>query len=895
MKEYIREIAARIDRVKLEKDILTLYRLERKQTFPAWQASSRYAYELLRVEGFDAELLEFPADGRTAYQDKCTPLGWDCTKMRLTLVSNVAGIADPVIADYDREPLMAVKGSVSTPSDGLTVRLVTESQMKAGEDVRGAFVLLDPSTRPRLQNMRAVLDLGAYGWVSDYLENPLTTPDAVAWINAGTENNSWHVQAEDRDFISYQITPRTGFYLRAACERGTVMVRAESDGRRYETTLPAVTALLPGQSAREVWMVGHLYEPLIDDNSNGVAGSIELLRVLRELAREGIIRPKYSIRVVFASEMYGFAAVAEHFGDLAERTIGGINMDGIMGSRDKSRNAQLKVMTACDHRGRGLPDGFAGNVLLGAICEEARNVLNFAKIEEKPHILGDDCFLGDANVGLPVVWIIHGPGGYHHNSSQNENSIDTDMNIEHLAFCGAWVRAMATMTQEELTALLPAALEREQKILDEAQVTSAPMGHFLYTRAYNRLAGLRAWGEVPDAVLSRLTAPQVTVKTEQTRRPWFDFADGFVFTRLTRGFPHDLIKLPFTERREMPGTILYSTLADVVSRMDGVKSLRTLLQETEWDTGKPMDERTVKSYLHTCTMLSDTGYFGMTVRNPLTAESLTAALRKLGVCEGDTLLVHSSLSGLGYLSGGTDAIIRALSDAVGTDGTFLTPVFARPYVMFEGTLNKSLNYRPYDTRPDGALRDRMISTGAVPKAMLKIPGVCRSGHATHEWAALGAHAQELTAGHGLLDAPAGKTSPMEKALDADGSVVFLGCSIASNTFLHYIEDCADAPFLQPAVIRYIDAKGTWRTGFIERHLPGHRDFYGAVHKSAFYDEAVRRGLRIDAVPFGMATLYRMRLRELYEIGMGMFRDDPCATLCHDPKCPYCAGYRANNT
>ena len=93
------------------------------------------------------------------------------------------------------------------------------------------------------------------------------------------------------------------------------------------------------------------------------------------------------------------------------------------------------------------------------------------------------------------------------------------------------------------------------------------------------------------------------------------------------------------------------------------------------------------------------------------------------------------------------------------------------------------------------------------------------------------------------------------------------------------------------MLRYIDREGKWRTGFIPHHLPGHRDFYDAARHSDFYDEAVRRGLHIDSVPFGMTTLYRMRLRELYDIGMAMFAEDPVATLCKDPKCEYCRAFR----
>ena len=86
-----------------------------------------------------------------------------------------------------------------------------------------------------------------------------------------------------------------------------------------------------------MWLLAHLYEPLIDDNSSGVIGCIAILKALREMVRQGKIRLKYSVRVVFASEMYGFAAMADHYGgDLSQRTIGAINMDGMNASKEKA-------------------------------------------------------------------------------------------------------------------------------------------------------------------------------------------------------------------------------------------------------------------------------------------------------------------------------------------------------------------------------------------------------------------------------------------------------------------------------------------------------------------------------------------------------------------------------
>ena len=143
MKDFIATFEAMFDKVWLREHILNLYRIERLQTFPAYQRAAEYTYDLLKKEGFQAELLNFPADGKTVYQDKCAPLGWDVSTMRLTLETAVPGISDPVIADFQREPLSAVKHSVATPPEGTVTNLVTEAQMKAGEDVAGALVLLN--------------------------------------------------------------------------------------------------------------------------------------------------------------------------------------------------------------------------------------------------------------------------------------------------------------------------------------------------------------------------------------------------------------------------------------------------------------------------------------------------------------------------------------------------------------------------------------------------------------------------------------------------------------------------------------------------------------------------------------------------------------------------------
>jgi aminoglycoside 3-N-acetyltransferase len=51
--------------------------------------------------------------------------------------------------------------------------------------------------------------------------------------------------------------------------------------------------------------------------------------------------------------------------------------------------------------------------------------------------------------------------------------------------------------------------------------------------------------------------------------------------------------------------------------------------------------------------------------------SFAEDLCRLGVLLGDTLMIHASLRAVGTLLGGSDALLVALEEAVGPDGTLL--------------------------------------------------------------------------------------------------------------------------------------------------------------------------------------------------------------------------------
>lgn len=614
MKNYILEFENRIGENWLKENILSLYKIERAQTFPAYQKAAEYVYNLLKTEDFDAELVDIPADGKTVYQDACMPIGWDVNNMTLELLTDVQGINDKLICDYKKNPLSSVKHSVSTKPEGVKTKLITEESFRKGTDIKDCFILLEQNKKPSGQLVREILDAGAIGWVSDFCENPGEAPDHTAWLNAGTETGSWHVQADDRDFISYLITPNQGEAIRKAASKEDLYVFAYSDARRYETSLPFVSALLPGKDKKEIWVTAHMYEPLIDDNSNGVIGSIAILKAIRDMAAEGIIELKYSIRLIFASEFYGFAAAAEYYGgNLKEKALMGINMDGIPASVEKAKYRSWRIFEAADY-----PANAAS--ILAHFVESCATALHpeYSFTTIKNSKFGDDLSLADSTIGLPMTWFLR--GGYncfHHNSILSEEWLDIDVLIDSLSLSGTWILLASSLTKNDICKILPQCVKRSQECLNEKARTSIRQGvsseeilNFIYEKEKENILSLKLWCDIPeiDEAAQKLFIPDSENIVDLANGKWYDISREYVFERMTRGLPMDMTKIEDIDNQYLRGLFIYYPIAELLSRMDGKKNFAQLINEYEWSSGVSISDENIKKYLDICNTLATNGY-----------------------------------------------------------------------------------------------------------------------------------------------------------------------------------------------------------------------------------------------------------------------------------------------
>lgn len=155
-------------------------------------------------------------------------------------------------------------------------------------------------------------------------------------------------------------------------------------------------------------------------------------------------------------------------------------------------------------------------------------------------------------------------------------------------------------------------------------------------------------------------------------------------------------------------------------------------------------------------------------------------LQALGVCPGDVLIVHSSLSSMGFVEGGAETVIAALRHVLGEEGTLLFP---------------ALSFRTSCVDSTFSYHETPACIGKIAETFRTMPGVVRSFHPTHSVCAVGKYAEELTCDHELDDTPLGEHSPYRKLPAYGGKILMLGCSARSNTFMHGMEEAADVPYV----------------------------------------------------------------------------------------------------
>ncbi len=202
---------------------------------------------------------------------------------------------------------------------------------------------------------------------------------------------------------------------------------------------------------------------------------------------------------------------------------------------------------------------------------------------------------------------------------------------------------------------------------------------------------------------------------------------------------------------------------------------------------------------------------------PKTVESLAADLAACGVAAGQTILVHSSLSKIGWVSGGAMAVIQAFLRVLGETGTLMmpthTPGNSEPAHWKHPPVPESWwpVIRAHAPAFDPA-RSATYYMGAIPEQFRTWPGVIRSAHPMGSFAAIGPNAAYLTADHTSLTQMFNDDSPIGKLYGLDGYILLLGVTHENDTSLHLAEYRANWPgkrFIREGTAMLVNGERQW--------------------------------------------------------------------------------------
>ncbi len=163
----------------------------------------------------------------------------------------------------------------------------------------------------------------------------------------------------------------------------------------------------------------------------------------------------------------------------------------------------------------------------------------------------------------------------------------------------------------------------------------------------------------------------------------------------------------------------------------------------------------------------------------LTESQLVADLNAAGIHLGDHVMVHASLSKIGFLAEGPKTLVEALKQCVGSEGVLLMPT--SPIATLQ------LDYVNQD--PTFDVLHTPSAMGAISEYFRKSEGVLRSHHPTEPIAAWGNLASDYLKDHIQKDTPYHWDSPYGKLIQNKGKILYIGVKLSNaGTHLHTLED-----------------------------------------------------------------------------------------------------------
>lgn len=215
-------------------------------------------------------------------------------------------------------------------------------------------------------------------------------------------------------------------------------------------------------------------------------------------------------------------------------------------------------------------------------------------------------------------------------------------------------------------------------------------------------------------------------------------------------------------------------------------------------------------------------------QNINTVDTIYDDLVNLGIRAGDILLVHSSLSSIGWVCGAEQAVVMALQQVITENGTLVMPAHSGadsdPAEWENPPVPKEWIQTIYENMP--AFDVNLTPTrgmGHIAELFRTQLNVYRSNHPQVSFAAWGKYARDITSNHQLTP-QFGMESPFGRLYDLNAKVLLLGVGYNSCSSFHLGEALNDKmPVTKMGAAIMEDGKRVWKW-FEDFEYDSDRDF-----------------------------------------------------------------------
>ncbi len=179
---------------------------------------------------------------------------------------------------------------------------------------------------------------------------------------------------------------------------------------------------------------------------------------------------------------------------------------------------------------------------------------------------------------------------------------------------------------------------------------------------------------------------------------------------------------------------------------------------------------------------------------PQTKTSLSDDLLAIGIEPGMTLMVHSSLSSIGWVLGGAPTLVESLLGVIGDKGTLVMPTATPNCADPESWDNPIIPDKWIDE-----VREHLpvfnpnvtpTSMGAIAECFRTWPATSRSNHPLTSISANGPLADEIVSEHSLAFSE-GNGTPFDRLYNLDCWILLIGVGFNRCTALHFAESQVD--------------------------------------------------------------------------------------------------------